>query len=150
MSEILIRKATLDDVQKLVEFNQAMAQETEGKSLDRETLTAGVETLIKRPEYGFYMVAEQNNTIAAGLLITYEWSDWRNKLFWWIQSVYVTPQFRRQGLYSALYRQVQEMAESAGNVCGFRLYVEKENINAQQTYQALGMSECEYFMYQNK
>ncbi|WP_416308287.1 GNAT family N-acetyltransferase [Neptunicella sp. SCSIO 80796] len=149
MTNVRIRKASLEDVQKLVEFNQAMALETEGKSLDSTTLTAGVETLIKRPEYGFYLVAEQNNSIAAGLLVTYEWSDWRNSLFWWIQSVYVTPEYRRQGLYSSLYQRVQEMANAEDNVCGFRLYVEKENTKAQQTYQALGMSECEYFMYQS-
>ncbi|MBC3764420.1 GNAT family N-acetyltransferase [Neptunicella marina] len=145
-----IRRATPDDINALVNFNQAMAHETEGKVLDKDTLTQGVARLINQPEYGFYLVAETDGEIAAGLMVTYEWSDWRNGLFWWIQSVYVMPDFRRQGLYTALYNEVKALAEKQTGVCGFRLYVEKENIAAQKTYQALGMQECEYFMYQNK
>lgn len=150
MTDITIRKATMDDVDSLVAFNQAMALETEGKKLDQDTLRNGVSGLIAKPEYGYYLVAEQGSRIVAGLLVTYEWSDWRNGLFWWIQSVYVLPDCRRQGLYKALYLEVKRLAEDKPEVCGFRLYVEKENEVAQQTYQNLGMRECDYYMYENK
>lgn len=127
-----------------------MAQETEGKMLDSDTLTQGVKGLLIHPEYGFYLVAERDGDILGSLAVTFEWSDWRNALFWWIQSVYVSPSARRQGIYASLYSRVQRMAKEKGNVCGFRLYVEKDNQVAQQTYEKLGMQECQYFMYQSK
>ncbi|WP_099035169.1 GNAT family N-acetyltransferase [Lacimicrobium alkaliphilum] len=145
-----LRQAKAEDLDALVSFNQAMAQETEGKRLDPTTLRQGVNGLLTHPEYGFYLVAEQEGEIRGSLAVTFEWSDWRNALFWWIQSVYVSPSARRQGIYAGLYNRVQLLAKEQGNVCGFRLYVEKDNEVAQQTYKNLGMQECQYYMYQSK
>lgn len=150
MTEMRLRQATVQDLEALVSFNQAMAEETEGKMLDSETLTQGVRGLLVHPEYGFYLVAERDGEILGSLAVTFEWSDWRNALFWWIQSVYVSPSARRQGIYASLYSRVQQMAKAQDNVCGFRLYVEKDNLVAQQTYEKLGMQECQYYMYESK
>lgn len=143
-----IRRATLADAAALSLFNQNMAFETEGVRLIPEVIDAGVKTMIENPQMGFYLVAEIDGKIAAALMTTTEWSDWRNGLFWWIQSVYVLPEFRRQGLYRKLYEEVQALAESESSVCGFRLYVEHDNVIAQQTYQALGMEETSYKLYE--
>lgn len=147
-SRFTVRQGTLEDAEIIVEFNQAMAMETEDKTLDNVILTNGVTRLISEPERGFYLVASENDTIAGSLMITKEWSDWRNQEFWWIQSVYVAPEFRRQGVYRLLYQSVKELADQQNNVCGFRLYVEKENRVAQTTYENLGMEESYYLMYE--
>lgn len=152
-NEITLRLADARDVDALVEFNRAMARETEEKELAPGVLTAGVESLLKNPVYGFYVVAEAaddggQTKMAGSLMVTYEWSDWRNGLFWWIQSVYVRPQFRRRGVYRKLYEFVKARAARQENVCGFRLYVEKENVVAQQTYRRLGMTETYYKMFE--
>jgi len=146
--EITVRFASKQDAPVLVEFNREMARETEGRELRREVISAGVQSLLDKSELGFYLVAEHENKIVGSLMITTEWSDWRNGLFWWIQSVYVLPDLRRQGIYRKLYSFVKDHAENNKNVCGFRLYVEKENLNAQKTYQSLGMSETEYKLYE--
>ncbi|KXJ98802.1 MAG: Mycothiol acetyltransferase [Acidobacteria bacterium OLB17] len=143
-----IRKAHGEDTGSLVKFNQAMAFETEGKTLDREVLAAGVKAVFGDEDRGFYVVAEEEGEIVGGLLVTREWSDWRNAWFWWIQSVYVIPEARGKGVYSKLSKFVRTMAVEAGNVCGIRLYVEKENNVAQAVYQRLGMHETEYLMYE--
>jgi ribosomal protein S18 acetylase RimI-like enzyme len=147
---ITFRAANNDDIESLVEFNLAMAAETEGKALDEDVLRAGVSQVINRPQHGFYLVAQDMTTdaIVGSLMVTYEWSDWRNSLFWWIQSVYVLPDYRRRGIYKGLYQSVKTKAKEQGGVCGFRLYVEKENLVAQQTYQRLGMAESHYLMYE--
>jgi ribosomal protein S18 acetylase RimI-like enzyme len=149
--EVRIRLGEEIDIGALVGFNQAMARETEAKELDESVLTAGVENLLKNKRFGFYVVAEaigESSRQAVGsLMVTYEWSDWRNGLFWWIQSVYIKPEFRRRGIYRRLYDFVKEQA-TAQDVCGFRLYVEKENRIAQRTYEQLGMSESHYVMYE--
>ena len=142
-----IRLATLADAAVLLEFNAAMALETEGKDLLPEVIDAGVRGLLDNPVAGFYVLAETERVIAA-LMITKEWSDWRNGSFWWIQSVYVRPEARRQGVYRRLYRHVQEMAAKDPQVCGFRLYVERENSAAQATYAALGMKETRYLVFE--
>ena len=129
---MIIRIATSGDAAALVEFNQAMALETEGKRLDPDTIGRGVEAVFSDEKKGFYAVAESENTIVGGLMVTYEWSDWRNGWFWWIQSVYILPDFRGQKIYGRLYDFVKEKAVAAGNVCGFRLYVETENVNARR------------------
>ena len=113
-----------------------------------EVADAGVKAMFENPQMGFYLVAESDGVIAAALMTTTEWSDWRNGLFWWIQSVYVLPEFRRQGLYKKLYEEVKSLAENDTSVCGFRLYVEHENLTAQKTYQALGMDETHYKLYE--
>ncbi|MBW4632688.1 MAG: GNAT family N-acetyltransferase [Iphinoe sp. HA4291-MV1] len=128
-----------------------MARETEDKDLSLEIVTAGVETLLKNSDFGFYVVAENNDKVAASLMVTTEWSDWRNGRFWWIQSVYVHPKFRRQGIYRKLYEFVKEKARNEQNelrICGFRLYVDHQNTVAQKTYKALGMKDTGYMIYE--
>ena len=145
---MIIRRALAQDAAELAEFNINTASETEPFELIPEVVAAGVRTMIENPQMGFYLVVELDNGIQASLMITTEWSDWRNGMFWWIQSVYVRPAYRRQGLYRELYARIKELAEQEPNVCGFRLYVEKENIKAQKAYQALGMSETDYKMFE--
>ncbi len=143
-----VRLATPPDAPVLVEFNAAMALETEQKELLTDVIGAGVRSLLGNPAAGFYVVAEKDGEIVGALMITKEWSDWRNGTFWWIQSVYVRPDLRRQGVYKLLYRHVQELAANDPAVCGFRLYVERENGGAQATYQALGMKETRYLVFE--
>jgi ribosomal protein S18 acetylase RimI-like enzyme len=146
--EILIRTAKAEDADSLVEFNQAMALETEGKHLDWQILQSGVEAVFHDERKGFYAVAESEGKICGGLMITYEWSDWRDSWFWWIQSVYVLPEFRGRRIYSRLYDFVKERAREKGDVCGFRLYVERENTKAQNVYKKLQMVESHYLMFE--
>lgn len=146
---MIIRQATIDDVPALVDFNQAIAQETEDRLLDEATLTAGVRRFLEQDRYGFYTVAEIDGKVVGSLMITYEWSDWRNGVLWWVQSVYVNREHRRQGIYKALYQNVRNLAAQRDDVCGFRLYVEKDNAVAQATYRALGMSETYYRLYED-
>lgn len=143
-----LRRADARDADALVEFNLAMARETEAKELAPEVLRAGVAHFIERPRYGFYLVAEDAGCVVGSLMVTYEWSDWRDGLFWWIQSVYVLPSHRRRGVYRRLYEHVKRLAAEAPEVRGFRLYVEKENRAAQATYERLGMDETHYKMYE--
>ncbi len=145
---MIIRRALSQDVVELAEFNTSTARETEGIELIPEVAAAGVGAMIDNPQMGFYLVVELDNSIQASLMVTTEWSDWRNGMFWWIQSVYVRPAYRRQGLYRELYARVKELAEQEPSVCGFRLYVEGDNVNAQKAYQLLGMSETDYKLYE--
>jgi GNAT superfamily N-acetyltransferase len=144
---LLIRDARRSDLAHLVEWNAAMAQETEGKRLDRAVLERGVTAVFDEPKRGFYLVAERDGVPVASLLVTYEWSDWRCGDFWWIQSVYVIAAARRGGVFRALYAEVSRRARAAGAV-GLRLYVETENERAQRTYAGLGMTPCHYLMYE--
>jgi ribosomal protein S18 acetylase RimI-like enzyme len=148
VAAIRIRLARPADAKTLVEFNAAMALETEGKRLLPEVIGAGVRSLLRNPDAGFYVVAESRARPIGALLITKEWSDWRNGTFWWIQSVYVRPEFRRQGVYKRLYRHIQGMARKDRGVCGFRLYVERENRRAQTTYRKLGMKKTHYLVFE--
>ena len=143
-----IRLAQESETAALVEFNQAMALETEGKTLDAQILQSGVRQVFHDEEKGFYVVAEEGGRIVGGLMITFEWSDWRSGWFWWIQSVYILPEFRGQGIYRRLYDFVREAARAKEDVCGFRLYVEKENTSAQKVYEKLGMEQSHYLMYE--
>lgn len=145
---MIIRQALAQDAAELAEFNIRMARETEGVELIPQVIRAGVDALIANPQRGFYLVVELDNGIQASLMVTNEWSDWRNGNFWWIQSVYVRPEYRRQGLYRELYERVKELAEQDESVCGFRLYVERDNRSAQQTYAALGMQETDYKIFE--
>ena len=145
-----IRLAQKEDVVSLVEFNQAMALETEGKQLKPEILHSGVNAVFDDSKKGFYVVAENAGEIVGGLMITYEWSDWRNAWFWWIQSVYILPEYREQGIYRMLYEYIKQKAEESKDVCGFRLYVEKENRRAQKVYEKTGMESSYYVMYEEK
>lgn len=143
-----IRIAKAEDAPDLIEFNQAMALETEGKRLEPIKIKSGVEAVFVDRTKGFYVVAEEENRIVGGLMVTFEWSDWRANWFWWIQSVYILPEFRGRKIYSHLYDFVKDRAKEKGNVCGFRLYVEKENEHAQKVYEQLGMRETYYLMYE--
>ena len=125
-----------------------MAQETEGLALDADVVRPGVAAVLADDALGFYLVAEVDGQAAGQLMVTYEWSDWRNGLFWWIQSVYVRLEFRRRGVYSALHRQVTQAAQEAGGVCGIRLYVEQDNTIAQQVYESLEMHRTRYQLYE--
>ncbi|HYN85975.1 MAG TPA: GNAT family N-acetyltransferase [Pyrinomonadaceae bacterium] len=147
------RPATRDDAAVIVEFNLAMARETESLELSPATLAAGVRNLFDNPQFGFYVVAETRGDAgpvepAGSLLITYEWSDWRDGIFWWVQSVYVRDGHRRRGVYTVLYEFVKRLAAADPRVRGFRLYVERENAAAQKTYERLGMSASHYVMYE--
>lgn len=145
-----VRFAALEDANTIARFNQAMALETENKVLADEVIGTGVRTLMQNPRDGFYVVAVVEDVIAASLMVTSEWSDWRNGFFWWIQSVYVDKAYRRRGLYSAMYRFVKNEAAQRTDICGFRLYVEQENVSAQQTYEYLGMDRAPYILYEEK
>lgn len=144
---VQIRPARRTDLADLVAWNAAMAWETEHKRLDPDTLRRGMAAVFEQPARGFYLVAERDGVPAGSLLVTYEWSDWRDGDFWWIQSVYVTPEARRKGVFRALHGAVAQRAAEAGAV-GLRLYVETENRHAQATYAGLGMQRCHYFMYE--
>jgi len=144
-----IRPATPADASTIADFNHAMAVETEHLQLDRERLLQGVQAVIHDPAKGSYLVAESDDRNVIGqLLVTFEWSDWRNGVFWWVQSVYVHPDHRGQGVYKALYQETLARAQSAGNVCGIRLYVERDNRRAKQTYLSQGMYATDYEMWE--
>jgi GNAT superfamily N-acetyltransferase len=142
-----IRPAVRDDANAISEFNAAMALETEHKRLDPDTLRAGVERAIQQPDAARYFLAEIGGQVAGQLMITFEWSDWRNANFWWIQSVYVHPDFRAKGVFKALYQHVEQLARQA-KACGLRLYVERDNANAQEVYRRLGMQNAGYFVFE--
>ena len=145
-----IRTATREDAHALGSFNQAMALETEGKHLVHEKISNGVGKVFEDQKKGFYVVVENEDQIIGGLMVTYEWSDWRNAWFWWIQSVYILPDERGKKLYSKMYEFVKARAAEQGNVCGFRLYVETENEHAQEVYDAVGMTRSHYLMYEEE
>ena len=125
-----------------------MASETEDKGLNPTTLQHGVSEVLRNPQKGFYLLAVLSETVVGQLMITYEWSDWRNGYFWWIQSVYVNQDHRKRGVYKALNEEVLNLARLNGGICGIRLYVDKDNTDAQQVYRNLGMSESNYDMYE--
>lgn len=136
---IRIRDAVPGDAKTIAAFNAAMAMETEGKTLDDDLIQPGVSALLNDPAKGRYWIAEVDGEIAGQLMITYEWSDWRNGTMWWIQSVFVPEKHRRTGVFSALYRHVEQLATATDDCCGIRLYVEESNERAQSTYRTLGM-----------
>lgn len=142
-----IRRAQPQDLPAIAAHNQAMAEETEGKQLDPATVAAGVRAVFAEPTRGFYLVTERGGQLIGQLMVTFEWSDWRAANFWWIQSVYVVPPARRQGIFAALYRHLEAEARRTERVCGLRLYSEHENRGAHATYEALGMRPANYRMY---
>jgi ribosomal protein S18 acetylase RimI-like enzyme len=145
---ITIRKATPEDAEFLVRGNASMALETEHLSLDLDRLRDGVHALFEDASRGVYYIAEIGGRRAGQMMITSEWSDWRNGNFWWIQSVYVLPEYRGRGVFRALYRHVENLAKAGPGVCGLRLYVENGNTRAQQTYERVGMKRTVYEMYE--
>ena len=148
MSQTTIRTATVADVETVVANNAAMAMETEGRRLDPETLRTGVARVLSDPTRGVYYLAEIDGRVVGQLLITREWSDWRDGWFWWIQSVFVVPEARRTGVYRVLHEHVVAEARRAADVCGIRLYTEQANTRAQQVYERMGMQRSAYVMYE--
>lgn len=138
-SGVHIRAARADDAPSVVEFNAALALESEGRVLDPTLLVPGVAAVLADPAKGRYYIAELDGAVVGQTLLTWEWSDWRNGTFWWIQSVYVRPTARRRGVFSALYRHIHAAARADATVCGIRLYMEDHNHRARDTYLALGM-----------
>lgn len=148
MSDLTLRCADPRDLDVLVEFNAAMAMETEALNLGRERLRAGVAALLADPAKGRYRVAERAGEVVGALMLTREWSDWRCGDWWWIQSVYVRPDARRAGVFRAMFDNVAAEARANPDVCGLRLYVERDNLRAQATYRALGMDENHYRLFE--
>ena len=146
--DLQVRAATADDLDLMARWAQAMAIETEDKALDADIVTRGIAAGLADPGRARYYVASVDDEAAGTLMLTTEWSDWRNGWWWWIQSVYVAPAHRRKGVYRALYSHVLAQARADSGVCGLRLYVERENTNAQRTYEFLGMVDAGYRMYE--
>jgi ribosomal protein S18 acetylase RimI-like enzyme len=147
-NEVQVRIAELKDIETIAEFNTAMAWETEGKQLNPSTIRRGVRAVLDDSDYGLYVVAQSDGEVVGCLLITYEWSDWRSSLFWWIQSLYVRPEFRRHGVFKQLHDFVRAQALRRPEVCGIRLYVEQSNRVAQDAYRRIGMKPTAYQIYE--
>lgn len=143
-----IRDARIGDAPALARFNQMLAEETEGKRLDDTTILNGVTEGIRRTDRCRYFVAEVENQVIGQAMFTYEWSDWRNGELWWLQSVFVHPDFRRRGVFTALYRHIESLAKENDAVRGLRLYVEEENSTGQAVYAHLGMQHAGYHVYE--
>jgi ribosomal protein S18 acetylase RimI-like enzyme len=148
MTDVRYRDAVPADASAIIEFQIAMARETEDLDLERETLTRGVDAVFANPALGRYFVAESDGTVVGSLMITYEWSDWRNGNVWWIQSVYVPPAHRRRGIYAGLYQHVRAMVEAEPAIRGIRLYVDNRNKPAQEVYARLGMEGEHYRVFE--
>ncbi len=139
-----VRAARPTDLEFIVDGNARMAFETEHRELDRELLEEGVAEVLADAGKGRYYIADDGDGPVGQLMLTYEWSDWRCGWFWWIQSVYVVPEARDQGVFALLYRHVRDAAQREPDVCGLRLYVEDDNARAQAIYRHLGMREAGY------
>ena len=136
-----------EDIKDIAQFQVDMAQESEGTTLDIQTVIPGVTAAVNDPQKGTYIIARADGKPIGSLMLTREWSDWTNRWYWWIQSVYVRPEYRGKGAYRAMYAKIKEMAGEAG-VTQIRLYVDKTNYRAQEVYKKLGMDECHYLMYE--
>ena len=143
---IAVREATLADADVVVEFNRLLALESEGKTLDANLLAPGVRAGLADPVKGRYFLAEADGVILGQMGVTFEWSDWRNGWFWWIQSVYVRAEARRRGIFRAIFEHIQEAARNGPEVIGLRLYVDDANRAAQETYQRMGLGRTSYFV----
>ena len=143
---VIIRPATTADEATIVAFNAALAWESEGKRLNPDTVRAGVRAGLTDPAKGFYVVADRDGEVVGQSAITFEWSDWRNGWYWWIQSVYVREDARRGGVFSAIYTHLEAMATADPTVIGMRLYLEKENARARATYRKLGLEDESYIL----
>ena len=147
---ICIRVADASDVALMAQWAHAMAFETEHKRLDPETITRGIQKGVADPQRSRYFMAEIAGEPVGTLMFTFEWSDWRCAWWWWVQSVYVSPEHRRKGVYRTLYQHVLAMAQATPEVCGVRLYVECDNVRAQRTYESLGMKDAGYWMFETE
>jgi GNAT superfamily N-acetyltransferase len=145
---VIYRAAEPTDITAIVNFQIEMAHETEDIELDRDVLGRGVEALFTDPSLGRYFIADIDGKPIASLMITYEWSDWRNGMVWWIQSVYVAPEARRRGIYAGLYQYVKDLVDTESAVRGIRLYVDRRNTAAQEVYRRLGMNGDHYQVFE--
>lgn len=152
LEHLNVRLARLEDAATIASFSSAMAFETEGRRLDLNRLHLGTIALIEAPARGFFIVAEQEQgdrrQLLGQLMVTYEWSDWRNGTFWWIQSVYVDPVWRRQSVFRRMHETVMATAKTSPNVCGVRLYVEESNRAAQAVYRRVGLTPSSYAIFE--
>jgi GNAT superfamily N-acetyltransferase len=148
MPGAVFRRAHAADLEPIVDFQLAMAWETEALRLDRTVCEKGVRAVFENPSHGVFYVAERDSRVVGVTLTTYEWSDWRNGVVWWIQSVYVLPEFRRQGVYSGIYAHIRGLAEADPTVRGIRLYVDRRNTPAQEVYTRLGMNGEHYQVFE--
>jgi len=139
-----LRQATLADSATIADFNTALAKESENLTLDPKVVRPGVEAVLRDPSRGIYFAACEGTQLIGVLMITYEWSDWRNGNFWWLQSVYIHPAFRSKGVFKSLFAYVSDQAQKNPEVCGIRLYVENHNNSAQEVYHRLGLKRTEY------
>lgn len=144
---ITIREAVITDAPSIIDFQKKMAWETESLKLEDVTLTNGVNAVFADPSKGKYFIAEDDGKTVSSLLITYEWSDWRNSVVWWIQSVYVIEEFRRKGVFRIIYNYIADKVKQEG-IAGLRLYVETNNLRARKTYEAMGMDSAHYMMFE--
>lgn len=146
--DIKIRKAELPDAEIIADFNLRLAKETENLVLDADRLLSGVTALLRDPLKGVYYVAEIEGQLAGQVMITYEWSDWRNSNLWWLQSVYVKQAFRGRGVFRALFRHVERLAREQGGIEAIRLYMHQNNHTARRSYEALGMTQTGYIVFE--
>jgi GNAT superfamily N-acetyltransferase len=144
LMELRIRDARGSDLEFIIRANSGLAVESEGVTLDPALLGPGVAAVFEDPARGRYFIAESGDRPVGQMMLTFEWSDWRNGVFWWIQSVFVEPSHRRKGVFSKLYRHVSELAAASPEVCGLRLYVDRSNSNARSIYRHLGLYESNY------
>ena len=150
MNDISIREGTISDATLISSFQQHMALETESKILDEYTVLKGVEKVLASSDRGFYIIADVASKVIGSLMVTFEWSDWRNGWFFWIQSVFVEQSYRRQGIYRLMHNEVINRCKKSKDCCGIRLYVERDNINAQKVYKNLGMHETDYYLFEEE
>jgi len=143
-----IRPATLSDATAIADFNIRLAEESEQLRLDADCVAAGVAALLADAAKGVYYVAEVDGTVVGQLMITYEWSDWRNGNIWWIQSVYVREHFRGRGVFGALFKYLQELALASKEVRCLRLYMHADNLRARRSYERLGMKHTKYEVFE--
>jgi GNAT superfamily N-acetyltransferase len=143
-----VRPASPADAPLLAEFNRRLARESEAKELDPAVVAAGVAAGLADPHKARYFVAEEGGAILGQLMLTTEWSDWRDGWIWWVQSVYVRADARRRGVSRALFAHVERLARQAGDVIALRLYVEDRNRAAQDTYARLGMAPGGYSVWE--
>ncbi|MHB0969456.1 MAG: GNAT family N-acetyltransferase [Thermoanaerobaculia bacterium] len=148
MDDVTYRAARFDDIDAMVEFQRLMAEETEGLTLDTGRVRKGIEIATNDPSLARYFIAEKDGRAAGMLMITYEWSDWRAAMVWWIQSVYVIADARKQGIYAGLYNHVKEIVKNDPSIGGIRLYVDKRNTRAQEVYARLGMNGDHYQVFE--
>ena len=148
LADCEVRQAEPEDADTLAEFNLAMARETEGRTLEPGVVAAGVRAVLGDPDRGRYFVAEHQGRPCGMAMITYEWSDWHNAWFWWLQSVYVQPERRRRGVFAALLHHITREARRRGDVCGIRLYVDRDNTSAINTYNRLGIAGSRYLVHE--